>query len=100
LSTFSIVACDRAALRWGVAVQPKFLAAGAVVPFAQAGVGAIATQADANTAYGPHGLALLAQGISADQGLKPWGWSDHESERRRGYSSCSPRGATVATTIG
>ena len=83
LSTFSIVACDRAALRWGVAVQSKFLAAGAVVPFAQAGVGAIATQAHANTAYGPRGLELLAQGISADEVLKQLVESDHERDSRQ-----------------
>src|SRR5207244_11466821 len=83
LSTFSIVACDRAALRWGVAVQSKFLAAGAVVPFAQAGVGALATQAHANTAYGPRGLELLAQGISADEVLKQLVESDHERDSRQ-----------------
>src|SRR5437870_4421608 len=65
LSTFSIVACDLPTGQWGVAVQSKFLAAGAVVPFARAGIGAIATQANANTSYGPRGLALLAQGLSA-----------------------------------
>ena len=83
LSTFSVVACDRAALRWGVAVQSKFLAAGAVVPFAQAGVGALATQAHANTAYGPRGLELLAQGISADEVLKQLVESDHERDSRQ-----------------
>jgi uncharacterized Ntn-hydrolase superfamily protein len=63
--TFSIVAHDRATGTWGVAVQSKFIAVGSVVPFAEAGVGAIATQALANMAYGPDGLALLRKGLAA-----------------------------------
>ena len=51
--TFSIVACDVEEGQLGVAVASKFLAVGAVVPWLQAGVGAIATQALANTRYGP-----------------------------------------------
>ena len=47
--TFSIVACDLKEQAWGVAVASKFLSVGAVVPFAQAGVGAVATQSYANT---------------------------------------------------
>ncbi|HCC32355.1 MAG TPA: fimbrial assembly protein FimA [Clostridiales bacterium] len=65
LSTFSIVAVDLNAREWGVAVQSKFLAVGAVVPWAQAEAGAIATQAWANVAYGPEGLKLLAAGRPA-----------------------------------
>jgi len=61
-STFSIVGIDRSAREIGIAVQSKFLSVGAVVPFVCAGVGAIATQAFANTAYGPRALALLAAG--------------------------------------
>jgi uncharacterized Ntn-hydrolase superfamily protein len=63
--TYSIVGCDLAAREWGVAVQSKFLAVGSAVPFAAAEVGAIATQALANVAYGPAGLALLREGQSA-----------------------------------
>lgn len=63
--TFSIVAYDAVAKEWGVATQSKFLAVGAVVPWAQADVGAIATQSYANTTYGPRGLALMADGLSA-----------------------------------
>ena len=59
VATFSIVAFDPKTGELGVAVQSKFIAVGAVVPFAKAGVGAIATQAYANTRYGPRGLALL-----------------------------------------
>ena len=63
--TFSIVGRDPRTGELGIAVQSKFLAVGAVVPWAKAGVGAIATQAWANTSYGPRGLELLAGGLSA-----------------------------------
>jgi uncharacterized Ntn-hydrolase superfamily protein len=65
--TFSIVARDPEAGELGIAVQSKFLAVGAVVPWAKAGVGAIATQSWANTTYGPGGLDLLASGLSAKE---------------------------------
>jgi uncharacterized Ntn-hydrolase superfamily protein len=65
VSTYSIAACDLAAGQWGVAVQSKFLAVGSVVPWAEPGAGAIATQAYANPRYGPDGLALLRQGRPA-----------------------------------
>jgi uncharacterized Ntn-hydrolase superfamily protein len=64
-STFSIVACDSKAGEWGVGVASKFLAAGAIVPWAKAGAGAIATQAWVNLSYGPDGLALLEAGHPA-----------------------------------
>lgn len=67
VATYSIAAFDRAAGQWGVAVQSKFLAVGAVVPWAEAGVGAIATQAWANPRYGPDGLALLREGLPAQE---------------------------------
>jgi uncharacterized Ntn-hydrolase superfamily protein len=67
--TFSLVACDLAARQWGVVVASKFLAVGAVVPWAQAEVGAVATQASANVSYGPRGLGLLATGASAQETL-------------------------------
>ncbi len=57
--TFSIVALDPVTGDLGVAVASKFLAVGSVVPWARAGVGAIATQAFANVRYGPDGLAAL-----------------------------------------
>ena len=63
--TYSIVALDPATGDLGVATQSKFLAVGAVVPWARADVGAIATQSYANVTYGPNGLALLAEGASA-----------------------------------
>jgi uncharacterized Ntn-hydrolase superfamily protein len=67
VATYSIVACDLDAAQWGVAVQSKFLAVGSVVPWAEAGVGAVATQAYANPRYGPDGLALLREGLDAEQ---------------------------------
>jgi len=66
-STYSIVACDLTAGEWGVAVQSKFLAVGAGVPAAEPQVGAVATQALANMRYGPDGLALLREGLSAEE---------------------------------
>lgn len=68
--TYSIVALDPATGDLGVAVQSKFLAVGAVVPWARAGVGAIATQSAANVTYGPDGLALLADGLGAEETLR------------------------------
>src|SRR5579863_8627902 len=65
--TFSIVARDTQTGEVGVAVQSQFLAVGAVVPWARAGVGAIATQAWCNTSYGPQGFDLLEQGLSATE---------------------------------
>ena len=65
VATYSIVACDLEEEQWGVAVQSKFLAVGSVVPWAEPQVGALATQAYANPSYGPDGLALLREGLSA-----------------------------------
>ena len=67
VATYSICACDLAAGHWGVATQSKFLAVGSVVPWAAPHVGAIATQSYANPRYGPDGLALLREGVSADE---------------------------------
>src|SRR5438874_6700008 len=66
VATYSIAACDLDAGQWGVATQSKFLAVGSVVPWADPQVGAIATQAYANPRYGPDGLALLREGLSAE----------------------------------
>src|ERR1700752_2427391 len=65
VATYSIAACDLDAGQWGVAVQSKFLAVGSVVPWAEPGVGAIATQAYANPRYGPDGLGSLREGLTA-----------------------------------
>lgn len=68
-STFSIVAHDPDQVAWGIAVASKFPAAGAVVPWARAGAGAVATQSHANTTYGPRGLELMEDGLSASEAL-------------------------------
>jgi uncharacterized Ntn-hydrolase superfamily protein len=65
VATYSIAACDLAAGQWGVATQSKFLAVGSIVPWAAPGIGAVATQALANPRYGPDGLGLMAEGLSA-----------------------------------
>jgi len=65
--TFSIVAYDPDKQEWGVGVASRVLAVGAIVPWAKAGVGAIATQSLANTSYGPNGLDLLGHGKSAEE---------------------------------
>lgn len=68
--TFSIVACDLQEQTWGVAVASKFPAVGAVVPFAQAGTGAVATQSYANTSFGPRGLKWMSKGLTAQETLE------------------------------
>jgi len=67
IATYSICACDLDAGQWGVATQSKFLAVGSVVPWAAPHVGAIATQSYANPRYGPEGLELLREGLSAEE---------------------------------
>src|SRR3989475_8619721 len=69
-STFSIIAVDPAIGELGVGVQSRAFAAGAAVPFAKPGVGAVATQASANRAYGPKAIALLEQGLSPAEVVK------------------------------
>ena len=81
--TFSIVACDLQEKAWGVAVASKFPAVGAVVPYAQAGSGAIATQSFANTSFGPRGLDLMAGGSSARAVLEQLLKDDPEKETRQ-----------------
>src|ERR687886_2876387 len=83
VATYSIVACDLAAAQWGVAVQSKFLAVGSVVPWAEPKVGAIATQAYANPRYGPDGLALLRQGLSADEVVERLTSADEGRDHRQ-----------------
>lgn len=70
VATFSIVAYDPAHQEWGVTVASRYFSVGAVVPWAEAGTGAIATQANVNVGYGPRGLELLRQGLTAKQVLE------------------------------
>jgi uncharacterized Ntn-hydrolase superfamily protein len=69
VATFSIVAYDPVNAEWGVTVASRYFSVGSVVPWAEAGVGAIATQANVNVGYGPRGLELLRQGRTAKQVL-------------------------------
>jgi uncharacterized Ntn-hydrolase superfamily protein len=95
ISTYSIVACDLDAGQWGVAVQSKFLAVGSVVPWAEPEVGAVATQAYANPGYGPDGLALLRQGLSAEEVVQRLTEADEgRDERQLGVVDAAGRGAT------
>src|SRR6187399_2902685 len=68
--TFSIIAVDPATSELGVGVQSRAFGAGAAVPYAKAGVGAVATQASANRQYGPKAIALLEQGLSPAEAVK------------------------------
>jgi uncharacterized Ntn-hydrolase superfamily protein len=81
--TYSIVALDPVTGDLGVATQSKFPAVGAVVPWARAGAGAIATQSFANVTYGPNGLALLASGTSAADTLARLVAEDDLREQRQ-----------------
>lgn len=81
--TFSIAAYDAEERAFGVGVASKFLAVGTMVPWARAGVGAVATQAHANLTFGPSGLALLSQGNSAHETLNLLLQSDPLRERRQ-----------------
>ena len=82
-STFSIVGFDPETEELGVAVQSKFLAAGAIVPYIKAGVGAIATQALANPAYGPDGIELLEKGHSPSEVIEILTEEDDGSRHRQ-----------------
>lgn len=97
--TFSIVGRDPETGDLGIAVQSKFLAVGAVVPWAKAGVGAIATQSYANTSYGTLGLALLAEGKSAQEVMSTLTSSDEQREQRQaGIVDVQGRSATFTGT--
>jgi uncharacterized Ntn-hydrolase superfamily protein len=95
--TFSIVARDPVSSELGIAVASKFLAAGAVVPWARADVGAIATQALANVRYGPHGLDLLATGLSAAEALDRLTGPDADADQRQAGIVDAAGGAATHT---
>jgi uncharacterized Ntn-hydrolase superfamily protein len=82
-NTFSIVAFDPKTGDLGIAVASKVLGVGSIVPFAKANVGAIATQSAANTAYGPEGLALLAEGKDAKETVRLLTEADRRRETRQ-----------------
>ena len=95
VATYSICACDLDAGQWGVATQSKFLAVGSIVPWAAPQVGAIATQAYANPRYGPRGLTLLGEGLSADEVVERLtAEDDGRAIRQLGVVDGQGRGAT------
>src|SRR5437867_13371311 len=98
-STFSIVAFDSKTKDLGVAVESKFVAVGAVVPFAAARVGAVATQAYANTAYGRDALAVLKRGIAPKDVVKKLVTANMEVVQRQvGVVEARDRDAAYAGT--
>ncbi|MHA2071673.1 MAG: DUF1028 domain-containing protein, partial [Candidatus Thorarchaeota archaeon] len=82
-STFSIVARDPSNGDIGIIVQSKFPAVGAIVPWALAEAGGVATQAWANTSYGPRGLEFLSEGKNASETLKSLLKNDDKVEHRQ-----------------
>lgn len=95
VATYSIAACDPEARQWGVAVESKFLAVGSVVPWAEPGVGAVATQAHANPTFGPDGLSLLRQGLPADEVVERLvAADDGRDERQLGVVDAKGRSAS------
>jgi uncharacterized Ntn-hydrolase superfamily protein len=97
VATFSIVARDPRNGDLGIAVASKFLAVGAVVPWARAGAGAVATQAMANLIYGPDGLALLEHGRSAQEALDALLAGDEQRDHRQ-VGIVDARGGAAAHT--
>ena len=98
-ATFSIVAYDPVTGDLGIAVASRYFAVGAVVPWADAGVGAVATQAGVNVGYGPRALELLRQGLTAQQVMDKLFAEDtfpartgarSPSSMRKATSPCSP----------
>jgi uncharacterized Ntn-hydrolase superfamily protein len=83
VATYSIVACDLKAQAWGIAVASKFPAVGAIVPWARAKAGAVATQALANTSFGPRGLEAMAAGRSAAETLDALLSHDRDRQSRQ-----------------
>jgi uncharacterized Ntn-hydrolase superfamily protein len=83
IATFSIVARDPVTEELGIAVQSRAFRAAAIVTYAKAGVGAIATQASANQSYGPEGLALLEQGLTPAEVVRRLTEADPGRDRRQ-----------------
>jgi len=99
VATFSIVALDPETGDLGVAVESRFFAVGSVVPWAKAGVGAIASQAFANTTFGPKGLELLGNGLPAQEVLDLLVKGDPQSDRRQ-VGIVDAKGRTATWTGG
>jgi uncharacterized Ntn-hydrolase superfamily protein len=97
VATFSIVAGDPRSGDLGIAVASKFLACGAVVPWASAGAGAVATQSFSNTAFGPEGIALMRSGMSAESVLEKFIAEDPDRDGRQ-VGMVDARGGAAAYT--
>jgi uncharacterized Ntn-hydrolase superfamily protein len=95
--TYSIVARDAETGQLGVAVQSRYFSVGSVVTWAEAGVGAVATQSMANPDYGPHGLALMRMGIAAPRALAALVDADDGREVRQ-VAMVDAHGAVAAHT--
>jgi uncharacterized Ntn-hydrolase superfamily protein len=99
VATFSIVGADPTTGELGVAVQSKFFSVGSVVPWARAGVGAIATQSFANTTFGPRGLDLLAAGTSPEEVIASLTTGDDGRDQRQiGIVDATGRAAAYTGT--
>jgi len=96
--TYSIVARDKTTGDLGVAVQSHYFQVGPVVPWAIAGVGAVATQSQVNVSFGPLGLELMRAGNTPDQALKALLAGDTEPEGRQ--VSLVDNSGNVATHTG
>jgi len=97
LNTFSIVAYDPTKQEWGVAVASKFLAAGSLVSWAEAGAGAVATQSYAKVGFGPDGLAMMREGKSASETLATLLANDDKPQNRQ-VGIVDANGGAVAHT--
>ncbi len=97
-STFSIVAYDSVTQELGVAVQSKYFSVGLVVPWAEAGVGAVATQASVNPSFGPQALAMLRSGMSADHVLRALAANDSAGWQSRQVAVVDARGRAANWT--
>lgn len=97
VSTFSIVARDAQSGDLGIAVASKFLAVGAVVPFAEADIGAVATQSYANTSYGPRAMAALRAGVPIDLIHETFAATDDQHAMRQ-YGLVDASGRSLSFT--
>jgi uncharacterized Ntn-hydrolase superfamily protein len=97
VATFSIVARDPQTHELGIAVASRFFSVGSVVPYARASAGAVATQANANVAFGPRGLDLLERGATAEETLKVLLRGDASADSRQVGIVCAD-GSSVTYT--
>lgn len=97
VSTFSLVARDAETGDLGIAVASKFLAVGAVVPYAVADIGAVATQSYANTSYGPRVIAALRVGVPLELVHEAFTATDPDHAKRQ-YGLVDAAGRSVTFT--